>query len=353
MKTKRNHTKNQAKAKVLERERAPLIEHLQELKRRLFYVAVSITIGGGIAFGLESQVIAGLLRPSHGQKFIYTSPMGGINFLFSVCLYLGVALSLPIIVYHFLRFIQPLMKDTTARFVLIGSAVSGVIALIGIVFGYFVGLPAALQFLFHSFHNPQVQALITIQAYMSFVTAYLLGSALMFQLPLFLIFINRIKPLKPGTLLKYERHVIIASIIVGFIMNPSPNIISQSFVVVPIIAMYQVGIGIVWLINRRGHSEQFYSLLTEDEARRTERSQQAAQLLPVLQADDADLTPQRRELELSDTDWIQPERKAVSEPAPTRMLPRAQYDVSSTTALASHIQTGSNTYQSIGVRFGD
>jgi len=355
MKTKRPHTKNHTKAKILERERAPLIEHLQELKRRLFYVVVSVAVGGAIAFGLENQLIKGLLRPSHGQKFIYTSPMGGINFLFSVCIYVGVALSLPIIVYQFLQFIRPLMRNTTARFVFVGSAISGFIALVGIVFGYFIGLPAALTFLFHSFHNPQVQALITIQAYMSFVTAYLLGSALMFQLPLFLIFINRIKPLKPSTLLKYERHVIIVSVIVGFIMNPSPNLVSQSIVVVPIILMYQVGIGIVWLINRNGRGDKFSALLNEDAARRAERSQQAAQLLPVLHPEQTELVRPHRELELADTDWSRPSTQATAkaEPTPVRVMPRTQYDISPAAAFASQIQSNSSAYQQIGARLSD
>jgi sec-independent protein translocase protein TatC len=268
-----------------------------------------------------------------------------------VCIYVGVAISLPIIVYQFLQFIRPLMRNTTARFVFVGSAVSGIIALLGIVFGYFIGLPAALNFLFHSFHNPQVQALITIQAYMSFVTAYLLGSALMFQLPLFLIFINRIKPLKPGTLLKYERHVIIGSVIVGFIMNPSPNLLSQAIVVLPIILMYQVGIGIVWLINRNGRGDKFTSLLNEDLARRAERSQQAAQLLPVLQAEQADLTRPRRELELADTEWSQSLAKTATEnePSPVRVVPRAQYDTSPAVALASQMQSGPSIYQQTNI----
>jgi sec-independent protein translocase protein TatC len=253
-----------------------------ELRRRLFYVVVCILVGSIVAYALEKQLIAVLLRPSHGQHFIYTSPLGGINFIFSVCMYVGVAASIPIIVYHLLRFLQPLMRDTTARFIFIGSAVSGIVALGGIAFGYFIGLPAALHFLLHQFTNTtQIQALLSIQSYLSFVIAYMFGSALMFQLPLIMIFINRIKPLKPSKLFHYERFIIVFAFIAGFIMNPSPNLVDQMFVVVPIILMYQVGIGMIWYINKpRRHTVN--TLLEHDAESQARRAELARQLKPVV-----------------------------------------------------------------------
>ncbi len=264
------------------KDRAPLIEHLHELKRRLFYVVVSIAAGSALAYGTEQHLIAALLRPSHGQHFIYTSPLGGINFIFSVCLYVGIALSLPVIVYHFLKFFQPLMKDTNARFIGLASIASGIVALGGITFGYFLGLPAALHFLLHQFHSNQIQALLTIEAYLSFVMAYILGSALMFQLPLIMIIINRIKPLKPSQLFKYERLVVIFAFVVGFIMNPTPNLLDQMLVVVPIILMYQFGIGLIWVINRHNNHERFRPLHDHDAETRNKRTEWAQQLVSAV-----------------------------------------------------------------------
>src|SRR5581483_2149593 len=194
-----------------EADKLPFIEHLYELRRRLFYVAVSIAIFSAIAYSIERTIIKWLLKPAGSQHFIYTSPIGGIDFLFRVSLYIGIALSIPVVVYQFLRYIEPLLKESSARFIAVGSIASGVLALIGIVFGYTIGLPAALHFLLHQFiFTKQIQPLITIQSYMSFVSVYMFGSALLFQVPLLLIFINRIKPLKPKKLisLRYQRWVI-------------------------------------------------------------------------------------------------------------------------------------------------
>ncbi len=284
-----------AKASIAPHDKIPLIEHIHELRRRLIYVAVCVVAGSAIAYGLEQKLIATLLRPSHGQHFIYTSPMGGVNFLFGVCLDLGLVVATPVIIYQLLAFLQPLMKSTTQRFLLLASAAAGFVAICGVLFGYFIGLPSALHFLLHQFTSVQVRPLITIQAYVQFVSLYLFGSALMFQLPLILLCINRIKPLKPSGLLKYERHLITGAFIVAFIMNPTPNIIDQLLVVLPIIVTYQFGIALIWLINRGKDPAHIYNLREQDMQRQAERANR--QLTPLhsplpLQTLSADIMPQ-------------------------------------------------------------
>jgi len=237
-------------------------------------------VGSSIAYGLEHQLIDVLLRPSHGQHFIYTSPLGGMNFLFSVCLDLGLVVSTPIIIYQLLAFIRPLMQNTTRKFLMFASTAVGFVAICGLLFGYFIGLPSALQFLLHQFTTVQVRPLITIQSYMQFVALYLLGSALVFQLPLILLFINRIKPLKPSGLFKYERHLIAGSFIIAFIMDPTPNIIGQLVVVVPMILTYQFGIALIWFVNRGKRPDAIQLLREQDAQRQAERA--GRQLTPLV-----------------------------------------------------------------------
>lgn len=242
----------------------------------MFYVAICVITGSLAAYAIQQHIIAILLHPSHGQNFIYTSPLGGINFLFGVCMDVGLVIATPVIIYQLLAFLQPLMKDTTRKFLICSSTAAGVVALGGVVFGYFIGLPSALHFLLHQFTTIQIRPLITIQSYMQFVSLYLLGSALMFQLPLILFIINRIKPLKPSGLLKYERHLIAGAFIVAFIMNPTPNILGQLVVVAPIILMYQAGIILIWTVNRSHNPEWLRQLLEEDARKQAERAKRPA-----------------------------------------------------------------------------
>ncbi len=264
-------------------QRLPFIEHLHELRRRLFYIVLSVVSVSLAAYSVQQHIVHILLAPSHGQHFIYTNPGGGLDFLFRVCIYTGIAVSIPLIIYQLLRYISPLFKNgSTTRFIAISSMISGLFAIIGVVFGYFVGLPAVLHFLFHQFTTQQIQPLITIQSYISFVTVYMLGSALLLQVPLIMIFINRIKPLRPSSLFHKERWVILGAFVTSAIMNPTPNIISQVTVAGPIIIMYQLGILVIWLSNQQSRrSPKVRALIQKDTETRTARLAMANSLKPL------------------------------------------------------------------------
>jgi sec-independent protein translocase protein TatC len=256
----------------------PFIEHAQELRRRLYYIAGSVVLWGAVIYGVQQHVVNALLRPARGQHFIYTSPGGGIDFLFRICIYGGIVLSLPVIIYNSLRFIEPVMSRPSRRFVALGSLAATGLAIAGVVFGYYVGLPAALHFLLHQFTTVQIQPLVTIQSYLGFVIVYMFGSALLFQLPLLLLFINRIKPLKPKRLLHYERWVILAAFVLAGLMNPTPNILSQLLVAGPFIIAYQVAIVLIALINRNRKPAVPQALREQDAAVQAARLARSASL---------------------------------------------------------------------------
>ncbi|HET7827247.1 MAG TPA: twin-arginine translocase subunit TatC [Candidatus Saccharimonadales bacterium] len=226
-------------------------DHLSELRSRLIIIVGSILLFSAIAYAFEQQIVNFLLRPSRGQQFIYTSPIGGVNFLFSVCLYTGIVFSLPIVIYHIVGFLKPLFNDKAGRSIWRYCLFSASLAVAGFCAGYYIGLPTALNFLSHQFVNHQVHALLTLQEYMSFLTIYLLGSALLFQLPIILLIINRAKPLKPSGLFKSERYVIVGAFIVSMIMAPTVNILDQLIIAVPIIVMYNVGVALIALNQRQ------------------------------------------------------------------------------------------------------
>lgn len=284
------------------------------------YVALSVVVMSSLVYAFEGKVIDILLRPSQGQQFVYTSPLGGINFIFNVSFVFGIALSIPVIMYQLLKYLQPLIRDATQRFIVIVSATSGLLALAGILFGYFAGLPAALHFLLtQQFHNGQVEAMISIQSYFSFVVAYMFGAALMLQLPLLLIIFNRIRPLTPKMMFKYERIVIAFSFIIAFIMNPTPNVVDQLLTVVPILLSYQVGIFIVWLINRRDARRKYEDLFAKDAEAREARAEQVkrAQVVPT-----EDLAPVPKAAPQTQPVHVASRQRPVS---PQYIAPRTQY----------------------------
>jgi sec-independent protein translocase protein TatC len=252
-------------------EKLPFLEHFYELKRRLTYIAISVVGFGAVAYGVQQHIVSFLLRPAHGQNLIYTSVGGGLDFLFRICIYTGIVCSLPIIIYQFLKYLEPVLGSNSMKYALGGSFISAILALSGMAFGYYAGMPTTLHFLFHQFTTTQIHPLIAVQSYMSFVTMYMFGAALLFQLPLIIIFINRIKPLKPRSLLKYERWMILVAFILAVIMNPTPNPIDQLMLAGPMILTYQIGIVLVAIINRPRRSPKVNSLLVRDAEIQAER----------------------------------------------------------------------------------
>ncbi len=237
--------------------------HLGELRRRAFFVAIVVIVGGTVTYNFHEVVTNWLLKPANGQQFIFTTPGGGFDFLLRLCLYGGLLAAIPAIIYQVLRFLQPLIKRDALRFVRLGGIASSLLAAVGIAFGYFIGLPAAMHFLLTGFSSNQIAPLITIQSYLSFVLIYLVGCAVLFQIPLVLIMINRITRLKPQKLLKHERWFIVAALVIGAVINPSPNIQDQLLLSIPMIFMYNLGVGLIWLINRRDKKLSTTPIATE------------------------------------------------------------------------------------------
>ena len=261
--TKR-HAQNRLRSRSVE-QKLPFQEHIRELRRRSFYVLLCVTVFAAASYAVQAHLINWLLQPTGNQQFIYTTPGGGFDFQFKLCLYAGLAASIPVLIYQVFHYINPLLRYESRRFIRRVTLSSSLLALGGILFGYFVGLPAAMHFLLQSFSGEQIRALITIQSYMNFVLVYLLGAALLFQIPLILLLINRMKPLKPGTLMKQQRWFIIGAFVIGAIISPTPDIRNQLLLTGPIILMYQLGIMLVWFVNRsQRKSRKVIELLHRD-----------------------------------------------------------------------------------------
>ncbi len=313
----RRHAPNQLHSKPSEPEKLPFIEHVYELRKRLFYIALSIAVFSGIASLFQKQLTHWLLAPAGKQQFIYTSPGGGFNFAVSICIYTGIFLSIPVIVNQVLRYFGPLVKKETLHFIHWASFWSGVLAVLGMAFGYTVGLSAGLHFLLQGFSTSQIKALISIQSYLSFVLTYLLGAALLFQLPLILLFINRIKPLKPKALMGKQRWVILIAFVVGAIISPSPDVKNQTIMSVPIILMYEVSIILIWAVNRK-HSrpKKVVELMQKDAEKQAQRLSEFSKARAAWQEAMATVTAE------PETTPVAPVKPTIVVPAAVRPQPQ-------------------------------
>lgn len=223
------------------------LDHLHELRRRLFWVVATILLAASASYSFLDQIFHALLLPLGSQKLIYLTPGGGLSFSFKLCAYAGVLAAVPVIMYHAYKFLEPLMgqKRRSAVFYV---GLSSLLAVTGVCFAYYVSLPGALRFL-TGFNMEHIQAMLTADSYLSFVLTYLLGAAILFQIPLLMLIINTMTPLKPSKLMKLLRYVIVAAFIIGAVISPTPDMMNQALFALPIIGMYLLGVTLVWMQN--------------------------------------------------------------------------------------------------------
>jgi sec-independent protein translocase protein TatC len=205
-------------------------------------------VGSAIGSVFREPVITALQRPL-GQELFYTSPQGGFDFVVRVSMLIGLFLTLPVAVYNLLRFIEPaLSRPLGRRLPVLAVSSSVVLTLAGAAFAYFVGLAAALHF-FASVGSPDLHALIGADRYFSFVLAYVATFAVVFHLPLLLLLINHVTPLGPGALTRWRKWVIVGSFAVALVIPSAPDPLSQVILAIPLIALYELSILLVWLAN--------------------------------------------------------------------------------------------------------
>lgn len=222
-------------------------DHLLELRSRLFWSVMALLLGAGMGYFIHEQLLAFLLRPLH-QPIYYSSPTGGLNFIFKICLFFGFIVSLPVFTYNLLKFIEPVFpkhKSRSFRKIIISSFL---LLLAGMSFAYFVNLPTTLYF-FNEFSSSQTRSLISTDEYLSFILTDLVGFGLVFQIPLILLFLNYLQPISLGWLLNKEKYIVVLSFLLGAILTPDP--VNQTIMAVPIILLYQLSIGILFLQNRK------------------------------------------------------------------------------------------------------
>lgn len=227
-------------------------EHIGELRRRIFVVALIFIAASSVAYNYREELIRLIMMPLGDEKLIYLTPGGGFNFIFQVALYAGLIAAAPVLIHQLYGFIRPALPEKAQRSAGKVAFVAFLLMLCGVSFGYFVAVPSALNFL-SNFAGSDIAPSLTADSYLSFFLAYIAGLGVLFELPLLLLFFHWIHPMTPGKLLKSERFVILFAFIASAIITPTPDVLNQSMIAVPLIAIYQLGVIVVLITIRRDH----------------------------------------------------------------------------------------------------
>ncbi|MBI3522533.1 MAG: twin-arginine translocase subunit TatC [Chloroflexi bacterium] len=218
-----------------------LIEHLDELRSRLFIAAIAVAATTAISFAFTEKIIAILLVPTGLTKCIALSPTENFTTFFRVALFAGLAFAMPVILYELFKYIDPALHPHERRYVLTLGPFVLFLFVAGMSFCYFLLLPSALSFLIN-FGGSVIENQLRCSEYLSFVTMFILGVGVVFEMPAVIYALIRVGIVKRAWLAKQRRYVVLLVFIIGAVITPTPDPFNQTLVAIPMYLLFELGL---------------------------------------------------------------------------------------------------------------
>lgn len=231
-------------------EEASLVEHLDELRSRLIISLLAVGIGFVVAFVFHERLIEWLSEPLPEDRRLVTL---GVTEPFTtsikVSFYAALVLAFPVLLWQVWSFLAPAIEEHTQRIVAGFVAVASLLFAVGLAFGYFVVLPKAISFLTNydeELYDVQVRA----SYYFSFASLMLLGIALFFETPIFILALVRLGVVTSAQLRRNRRYLILAAVALAILL-PTVDPVSLAFETIPLLILIEASIWLAVLMERR------------------------------------------------------------------------------------------------------
>jgi sec-independent protein translocase protein TatC len=232
-------------------EEAPLDEHLEELRQRLFVMIGAVVVGTVVAYAFHGQLLDWLnkpLPPGH-KRLLAIGVAEPFTVTVTVSVYAGIVLASPVILWQLWGFFAPAFDRSHERKMLGLVAAAAFLAAAGIAFGYEILLPRAVHWL-TNYDNTHFLHLIQAKAYYSFVVTVLVGMVVIFQTPLVVLGLVELGVLTSRTLRKHRRlgYFITAAVALAL---PGPDLLTTFLELLPMWALFEGSIWLAVLVERR------------------------------------------------------------------------------------------------------
>jgi sec-independent protein translocase protein TatC len=228
-----------------------IMEHLQELRRRLIIAAAAVILAVTGSLIFTKQLLEWLTAPARDSvedvTIIFTDPVGYWAAYFRVALLAGIAIAMPVLVYETLAFIGPGLTRAERRWVYPVALGASVAFVAGAAFAYYIELPPALHFLLNS--GEGIEPFINVTSYIDFTTRLMLVTGLVFELPLFVMGLAKLHIVSSRKLIGWWRYAFVLAFVVSAVVTPSIDPITQTLVAVPMVILYFLGIILAKLVE--------------------------------------------------------------------------------------------------------
>jgi sec-independent protein translocase protein TatC len=227
-----------------------LVEHLEELRRRLIVIVLSVLGAAVVGFLLSGPVLV-LLRdrlPAANRELIFLAPADALTAQLKIAGFLGIAMAMPIILWQLWRFVGPGLTPRERRYVwpVIGAAL--ILFVTGVLIGYLV-IPYTLQFLLN-FSEGLATPNLTIDGYIGFVTTMMLAFGLVLEFPIVLIGLARVGVLNYRRIASRRRWAVLAIVLFAIVLTPGGDPISPLILSGVMFLLFEGSLLIIRLFRR-------------------------------------------------------------------------------------------------------
>ena len=242
-----------------------ILDHFREIKKRLirYFIFLGIFIVTSLIF--FKKIINIFIEPAN-KIFINSGVEGSIVFgrvteawgaAARTSIILGFSLSIPFLLYEIIMFLRPGLMGRERFYVYLLIPFCFIFFILGAAFGYFFVIPSALNFLIN-FGDDIAQPMINIGPLTSLMFSMMFWMGLIFQIPLIMFLLGSLGIITNDSLSKYRRWVILISFILGALITPTVDPITQITVALPIILLFEVGLVLIKITSPGKKSKRFY-----------------------------------------------------------------------------------------------
>ena len=224
------------------------LEHLEELRWRLIKAGGTVLLLSIAAYFFSESIIEFITRPI--DEVYFMAPTEAFAVRIKVSLFVGLILSLPIILYQIWRFVVPGLLAGEIRIIVPLVFFSTIFFVGGATFCFLVILPISIHFLM-DFGTEKLRPLIAVGRYVGFVSWMTLSFGIVFELPIVSFFLGRVGMITSGMLRRGRRYAVVSILILAAAVTPSPDIFTQLMLAGPLYLLYEISILIVRLTGTR------------------------------------------------------------------------------------------------------
>lgn len=231
------------------------LEHLEELRKRLFYSIIAVAVGTGACWGYREFIVGIMEKPimdvlhknGLSDKLVYLNPTDPFNFYLKVAMVAGVFVASPVVLYQVWMFISPGLYRNEKQYVFPFMFSTIALFVAGGYFGYKLVYPYALTFLIGI--GRQFQPMITITEYTNLFLSVILGLGLIFEMPILIFFLALMGVVSAGWMWRNVRYAVLAIFIIAGIITPTSDILNMCILAAPMLGLYVISIAIAWFVH--------------------------------------------------------------------------------------------------------